>query len=240
MNDAQPGASPAVQIENLTFSYSKGKPVLDIKSFSLDRGERLFLHGPSGTGKTTLLGLLAGILEADSGKIEILGRDYRNLRGTERDHFRGSHIGYIFQMFNLIPYLNVRDNIVLPCLISKERQARLKGQDPGSAAAEIASHLEISDLLAKKVTDLSVGQQQRVAAARALMGSPELVIADEPTSALDTDRREIFLKLLFREAERSRATILFVSHDHTLSSMFSRTVSLRDINKAGDKTEARA
>jgi putative ABC transport system ATP-binding protein len=224
--------SPAVLIENLKFAYHRGQPVLDIREFSLRRGERLFLHGPSGTGKTTLLGLLAGILEADSGRIEILGRSYDSLRGTDRDHFRGSHIGYIFQMFNLIPYLNVRDNIELPCLISRERHDRLKGQDLHAAASEIAAHLEIGELLPKKVTDLSVGQQQRVAAARALMGAPELVIADEPTSALDTDRREIFLRLLFREAERTGATILFVSHDHTLAPLFSRTVSLRDINQA--------
>lgn len=229
--------SPAILIEQLKFAYTRGKDVLDISRFVLPRGERMFLHGPSGTGKTTLLGLLAGILEPASGKIEVLGRSYAGMRGSARDHFRGSHIGYIFQMFNLIPYLNVRDNIVLPCLLSPERKERLRGQAPEDAAAEIASHLQIADLLSKRVTELSVGQQQRVAAARALMGSPELIIADEPTSALDSDRREIFLQLLFKEAERSNSTILFVSHDQSLAPLFTRTLSLRDINAASIEAE---
>lgn len=221
---------PAIQIKNLKFSYPGSAPVLDVREFSLQKGEHLFLHGPSGTGKTTLLGLLAGILEASSGSIDVLGRSYSNLRGTDRDHFRGAHIGYIFQMFNLIPYLNVRDNIILPCRISAQRRQRLGGRSLHDAAEDIAAHLEIATLLDKKVMDLSVGQQQRVAAARALMGAPELIIADEPTSALDSDRREIFLQLLFREASQSSATILFVSHDRSLAPLFTRTLSLRDIN----------
>lgn len=228
---------PAVRIKNLKFSYGNTPDVLSIENFEINRGEHLFLYGPSGTGKTTLLGLLAGILEAKSGSIEILGRNYATLKGTERDHFRGSHIGYIFQMFNLIPYLNVRENIILPCNISKERLKKLGSTQPESAAKEIASHLQIDDLLDKKVTTLSVGQQQRVAAARALMGSPELIIADEPTSALDSDRREIFLNLLFKEVDRTGATILFVSHDKSLAPLFSRTLSLREINTAAQKGE---
>jgi putative ABC transport system ATP-binding protein len=229
---------PAVRIKNLKFSYGSTPDVLSIDNFEINRGEHLFLHGPSGTGKTTLLGLMAGILEAKSGSIEILGRSYATLRGTERDHFRGSHIGYIFQMFNLIPYLNVRENIILPCNISSERLERLGSVKPESAAKEVARHLQIDDLLDKKVTNLSVGQQQRVAAARALMGSPELIIADEPTSALDSDRREIFLNLLFKEVDRTGATILFVSHDKSLAPLFSRTLSLRDINTAAQKGES--
>jgi len=225
----------AVRIKNLKFAYGNSQDVLSIDDFQISRGERLFLHGPSGTGKTTLLGLLAGILEAKSGSIDILDRSYATLKGTERDHFRGSHIGYIFQMFNLIPYLNVRDNIILPCNISKERAQRLGNTPPHVAAKEVASHLQIDDLLEKKVTELSVGQQQRVAAARALMGSPELIIADEPTSALDSDRREIFLNLLFKEVERTGATILFVSHDKSLAPLFSRNLSLREINTAMQK-----
>lgn len=223
-------SKPAIEIKNLKFSYPGSAPVLDVGAFSLNRGEHLFLHGPSGSGKTTFLGLLAGILEADTGSIEVLGRSYSSLKGTDRDHFRGAHIGYIFQMFNLIPYLNVRENIILPCRISAERLKRLGDRSLIEAASDIATHLEISPLLDKKVTDLSVGQQQRVAAARALMGAPELIIADEPTSALDSDRREIFLKLLFREASQSGATILFVSHDRSLAPLFSRTLSLHDIN----------
>ena len=232
-------SGPAVRIKDLRFAYGNNPEVLSIDDFVLDRGERLFLHGPSGTGKTTLLSILAGILDTRTGSIDILGRSYGSLKGTERDHFRGSHIGYIFQMFNLIPYLNVRDNIILPCKISKERLKRLGSTSLIDAAKEVASHLQIDDLLDKRVTSLSVGQQQRVAAARALMGSPELIIADEPTSALDSDRREIFLNLLFKEVDRTGATILFVSHDKSLAPMFSRNLSLRDINTAVQKGDLR-
>lgn len=226
--------SPAIAVQNLKFSYGKATTplVLDIKELTIPRGERIFLHGPSGTGKTTLLALLAGILDATAGEIQVLGQSYAAIKGTARDHFRGAHIGYIFQMFNLIPYLDVVENIILPCRVSKTRMVRLKGANPYTVAGEIAVHLDIGNLLNKKVTDLSVGQQQRVAAARALMGAPELIIADEPTSALDTDRREQFLKLLFLEAERSKATVLFVSHDKSLAPLFTRTISLGDVNQA--------
>ncbi len=224
--------SAAVEVKGLTFRYTKGGPaILDIPELTLQRGERAFLHGPSGSGKTTLLGLLAGILPVSTGTVSILGRDFGALKGQERDRFRGSHIGYVFQMFNLIPYLNVRQNIQLPLGISPERAARLKGS-PDAEARTLAAHLGIESYLDRPVTELSVGQQQRVAAARALIGSPELVIADEPTSALDHDHREAFLRVLFAEAERTGSTVIFVSHDHTLKPLFPKVVSLREVNRA--------
>lgn len=222
----------AVDVKGLTFRYRPdAKPVLDVPSFAVPRGRRVFLHGPSGSGKTTLLGILSGILEASAGEVRILGQDYRTLKGQARDAFRGSHVGYVFQMFNLIPYLDVLENIVLPLRVSPERRARLNGQDLADAARGLASRLGILDLLGRPVTELSVGQQQRVAAARALAGSPELVIADEPTSALDADQREAFLKLLFDEAASSGSSVLFVSHDKALMPLFQDVVSLRDINR---------
>ncbi len=222
----------ALVATDLSFAYQKkAEPVLKIPYFNVKRGERVFLHGPSGSGKTTLLGLIAGILTPNAGRIEVLGQNFTAMGGFQRDRFRGTHFGYIFQMFNLIPYLNVRQNIELPLGISPARNQRV-GRDRYSLIQTLAKDLGIEHLLGKPVTELSVGQQQRVAAARAMIGSPEIMIADEPTSALDSDHREAFLKTLFLVADRAGASILFVSHDKSLMSLFSRTVSLREINIA--------
>ena len=224
--------SLAIEIRRLRFRYLRGPLVLDIPELALERGERAFLFGPSGSGKTTLLGVLAGVLEANEGEVRVLGENLASLSGAQRDAFRAEHIGYVFQMFNLIPYLSVLDNIALPARMNAGRRARLDGAGVKETAALLADHLQIGDLLKKPVTELSVGQQQRVAACRALIGAPELIVADEPTSSLDFDRREAFLELLFRECERAGATLVFVSHDRTLEGMFSRIISLPDINKA--------
>lgn len=221
-----------IDVRNLKFAYpSSPDPVLNIPEFTLAAGEHVFLHGPSGSGKTTLLGILAGILRAQEGVVRLMGHDFSTLGAHARDQIRGAELGYIFQMFNLIPYLSVRDNILLPVRLSKRRRARMRG-DPHKAAEELASHLRIAALLDQPVTSLSVGQQQRVAAARALIGRPGLVIADEPTSALDADHREAFLQLLFTEAAQVGSSVLFVSHDHTLKPLFKKVVSLAEINHA--------
>jgi len=225
-------SAPAVELSQLRFAYRTGREVLSIDHLVIARGETVFLHGPSGSGKTTLLGLLAGVLQASSGNIRVLGQDFSTMSIGARDAFRARHLGYVFQMFNLIPYLSVRDNILLPVRLDAGRRARLKGVSLNVAAQQVASQLDIAALLDAPIGELSVGQQQRVAAARALIGSPEVVIADEPTSALDTDRREQFLQLLFASCASAGATLLFVSHDHTLMPLFSRVVSLGDINRA--------
>ena len=223
--------SLAIEVRGLRFRYGSGPWVLDIPELTLERGTRAFLFGPSGSGKTTLLGVLAGVLKAREGEVKLLGRDLTSLSGAQRDAFRAEHIGYVFQMFNLIPYLSVLDNIALPARMNAARRARLDGTGVKETAALLADHLHIGDLLTKRVTELSVGQQQRVAACRALIGAPEIIVADEPTSSLDFDRREAFLELLFAECERAGATLVFVSHDRTLESMFSRRISLPDINR---------
>ncbi len=222
----------AIDVRHLRFRYGRGPLVLDIPELTLEPGTRAFLFGPSGSGKTTLLGVLAGVLDADEGQVEVLGRNLASLSGPQRDAFRAEHIGYVFQMFNLIPYLSVLDNIALPVRMNGARRARLGDAGVKEAATLLAERLHIGDLLRKPVTELSVGQQQRVAACRALIGAPQLVIADEPTSSLDFDRREAFLELLFEECERAGATLVFVSHDRTLEAMFSRTISLPDVNAA--------
>ncbi len=221
-----------VDVRHLRFRYGGGPWVLDIPELTLERGTRAFLFGPSGSGKTTLLGVLTGVLKANAGEVRVLGEDLASRSGAQRDAFRAEHIGYVFQMFNLIPYLSVLDNITLPVRMHAGRRARLDGKGVKETAAQLADHLQIGDLLKKQVTELSVGQQQRVAACRALIGAPELIVADEPTSSLDFDRREAFLELLFQECERAGATLVFVSHDRTLEGLFSRTISLPDINKA--------
>jgi putative ABC transport system ATP-binding protein len=198
----------------------------------IERGEKVFLHGPSGSGKTTLLGILAGVLKASQGSVNILGHDFAQLSGAARDRVRGTHIGYVFQMFNLIPYLSVVENIMLPCRVSNERRQRLNGAPLEQSATEMAHRLGMGASMFEKVTDLSVGQQQRVAAARALLGSPELMIADEPTSALDEDQRENFLDLLFNHCRESGSTLVFVSHDRRMMPLFDRALSLPEINQA--------
>ncbi len=224
--------SAAVELQDVRFRYRSGPDVLDIPALRVMRGELLFLHGPSGSGKTTLLGLLAGVLVPTDGQLTVLGEPLGRMRGAARDRFRAAHIGYVFQMFNLIPYLTVQDNILLPPRLSKARRARLAGADAAAEAARLAERLELHGLLDQPVTALSVGQQQRVAVARALIGSPELVVCDEPTSALDADRRDRFLELLFASVQASSATLVFVSHDLSLAERFGRSVSLPQVNRA--------
>jgi putative ABC transport system ATP-binding protein len=170
--------------------------------------------------------------------VKVLGQDFTTMSNGARDAFRARHLGYVFQMFNLIPYLSVRENILLPIRLESERRARLGGLSFDAAVRDVAGQLDIARYLDTPIGELSVGQQQRVAAARALIGSPEVVIADEPTSALDTDRREQFLELLFRSCEKANATLVFVSHDHTLMPLFSRIVELAEINTAAKVTRA--
>jgi putative ABC transport system ATP-binding protein len=220
-----------VDIENLNFAYRASKTVLRIAELKIAKGEKIFLHGPSGSGKTTLLGIFAGVLKAEQGQVKILGRDLIRMSGPARDALRGSHIGYIFQMFNLIPYLNVLENISLPCRINRERRLRVVGASLEDEARALAERLGIGQIVGESVTDLSVGQQQRVAAARALLGAPELIIADEPTSALDEDHRENFLNLLFTHCGEIGSTLVFVSHDRRMMPLFDRAVSLSEINR---------
>jgi putative ABC transport system ATP-binding protein len=194
----------------------------------------VFLRGPSGSGKSTLLGLIGGVLVPCSGKILLLGSELGSMGASARDRFRGEHLGFIFQMFNLIPYLSVRANVLLPLDFSPARRLRISGCDASAEAERLlgALGLQGGDILNRPVTDLSIGQQQRVAAARALIGMPSIVIADEPTSALDTDARTDFLRLLMNECKAAGATLLFVSHDASLARLFDRSLSMSDLNAA--------
>ncbi|WP_068545733.1 ABC transporter ATP-binding protein [Thalassotalea crassostreae] len=223
--------SNIIDISQLTFAWdSKADFQFQIDDFSVVQGEKLFLRGPSGSGKTTLLSLLSGVTAGQQGHLRILDNDLSKMTSSQRDQFRADHIGVIFQMFNLIPYLTTIENVLLSCHFSPLRKKRaLQNSDSlDQEAIRLLSHLDMGDehLLHKPVNELSIGQQQRVAAARALMGAPELIIADEPTSSLDADRCHSFLELLFKECEAAGSTLVFVSHDLRLKSDFDRSVAL--------------
>jgi putative ABC transport system ATP-binding protein len=225
----------AIELTNVHFAWPRGEPVLAIAKFQVSRGERFFLKGASGSGKSTLLGLIGGVLQQARGSIEVLGTSMRDLRGSRRDAFRAAHIGFIFQMFNLLPYLSVLENVTLTARFSRARAVRC-GADLNAEARRLLAALGLSDprLLMRPVTALSIGQQQRVAAARALLGRPALLIADEPTSALDAETRLGFVELIKRECTSAETTLLFVSHDTALSDCFDRTVSMSEINHVGN------
>ena len=234
--DTRPAApAAAVELDAVRYAWP-GKPLLlDIERLTIARGERLFLRGPSGSGKSTLLGLVGGVLTPAAGRVAVLGEDLARFGASDRDRFRGDHIGFVFQMFNLIPYLSVIDNVLLPARFSQRRAARAARRGPLAAeAARLLAALGLGDaaMHLRGVTELSIGQQQRVAAARALLGAPELLIADEPTSALDHDSRRQFLELLMAECREQGSTLVFVSHDTTLGTLFDRDLSLADLNRA--------
>jgi len=226
----------AIAIENLSFAYDNKKAVIEIDEFRVRAGERIFLHGPSGSGKTTLLGLLTGILQASSGSVRVLDTDLSLLSARQRDRFRSHRMGYIFQQFNLIPYLSVKDNILLPVWISSERRQRIQSASVEVEATTLADRLGLRSFFRTNVMQLSVGQQQRVAVARALIGQPDFIIADEPTSALDDDRQQEFIDLLLERTQNAKTTVLFVSHNKRLASHFDRSVSLSDLNKRKTET----
>lgn len=216
-----------IKINNCIFSYKKNSPVLNIKNLEVHKGESLFIYGPSGHGKSTLLNLISGILDNQSGSLEILGHNLKDLSPRKRDQLRGEKIGYIFQIFNLINYLSVFENVKLPCLINKKR-SDLNHLD--SEIHALLKTLRLEEHMHKKVHELSIGQQQRVACARALIGNPEIIIADEPTSALDQKNTEDFMDLLFEMQSKKNFTLLFVSHDERLKKRFSRSLNLTEIN----------
>lgn len=227
--------APVIDIRDLQFAWpGQSAPCLDIAALQVEAGERVFIHGPSGSGKSTLLGMLGGVLVPQRGSISVLGTRLDRLRPADRDRFRADHIGFLFQLFNLIPYLSVVDNVVLAGQFSARRRAQALASSATlrDEAIRLLAHLDLDrSLLGRRVTELSVGQQQRVAAARAVLGRPEIIVADEPTSALDADRQSAFLDLLLHECDAAGTTLLFVSHDHRLAPTFSREVSLPAVNR---------
>ncbi len=231
---------PAVAVAGVRFRWRPGDAFeLAIPAFRVAAGERILLIGPSGSGKSTFLSLLCGIAVPTSGTIAIAGTDLARLSAAGRDRLRAEQFGIVFQMFNLVPYLSCLDNILLPLHFAPGRRRR--AMETGSAATEarrLMARLGLDpDVHAgRPAAEMSVGQQQRVAAARALIGRPGLIVADEPTSALDRDLQSAFIGLLSEEVGRAGAALLMVSHDLSLAPQFDRTVRLADI--AGRATAA--
>jgi putative ABC transport system ATP-binding protein len=244
LNDAIGQPAPAIRLTDISFRWRpRDEFELKVPAFVLGRNERILLVGPSGSGKSTLLSLIAGVAVPRAGRVEVIGADLTAMSGAARDRFRADHIGIIFQMFNLIPYLSAIDNVLLPLQVSKHRRARVaNGAPPEQEARRLLSRLGLDpNVFARKVpTELSVGQQQRVAVARALIGRPEVIIADEPTSSLDRDRQVAFVTLLREEVQAAGAALLLVSHDLSLTQHLDRVVALDDIlgeGRAGQRTD---
>jgi putative ABC transport system ATP-binding protein len=225
----------AIRAVDLAFAWPKQKPLYSDVSFELYPGQKLLITGPSGCGKSTLLNLLAGVVEPSSGSIWIHEENIHDLSASAKDQLRGEQMGFIFQQFNLLPYLSVRDNILLPAHLFAKRQASALAQF-GSlehALRYYMNHLGLStDLENQAAHRLSIGQQQRVAAARAFMGKPSIVIADEPTSALDEANQAQLLKLFFALANEQQTALLMVSHDPRLSPYFDRQLQLAEMSQS--------
>jgi putative ABC transport system ATP-binding protein len=217
-----------LKIEHLKFSYDL-QEILSIDQLDIKKDEKVFLFGNSGSGKTTLLSLIAGILKTKSGSIKLMGREISSIPTGKIDSFRGENIGFIFQSFNLIPYLTVKENILLPASLKK------KETEFSARAEKLAHDLGLKNYLNQKASSLSVGQQQRVAAARALLLEPPVIIADEPTSSLDSDNSHEFMNLLLQQWNKKPFTLLFVSHDQRLKTFFDRSLDLLELNKASNK-----
>ncbi len=216
-----------IRVSQLEFAYGKGDFILHVDELTVEAGEQIALIGASGSGKSTLLHLLAGILSPRSGSIVVQEHDLRQLGDSARRDFRNAKIGLVFQEFELIEYLNVLDNIILPFRINTAQRLTA---DARRNAATIAKSLEVDDKLRRFPHQLSQGERQRVAIARALVTQPELLLADEPTGNLDPDNKNRVLNLMLRQATEQNVTVVMVTHDHGLLDRFGRVIDMRDFH----------
>jgi putative ABC transport system ATP-binding protein len=214
-----------IAIQNLTFSYPTGNFRLEVAGLSVTEREKVAVIGPSGTGKTTLLNLIGGILPCRSGQVLVDGQDIGSFNDRQRRQFRISRIGFIFQDFALLDYLNGYDNILHPYRISK---TLILDAAVRARAVDLAGELGIGDKLQQYPSRLSQGEQQRVAIGRALLTQPRLILADEATGNLDPENKNRILEQLFTGVDNHDATLLAVTHDHELLPNFDRVVDFRD------------
>ena len=219
-----------VDIHQLVFKYHHADPAtVQIDRLQVASNDHLFIEGPSGSGKTTLLNLMTGLLRPTHGHINIFGTNMSGLSASAADRLRADYFGIIFQWFNLIPYLSVIENIILPGTFSKKKQDRVaqRGVSLVDEARSLCADLNIDDrYLDWPIESLSMGQQQRIAIARALIGSPNIIIADEPTSALDDANTTLFMDRLLTQCRKHGSTLIFVSHDASLKSYFNRVYTM--------------
>jgi len=233
-----------IELSNIKKAFNQNQPneywALHGIDLNIEAGKVTAFRGPSGSGKTTLLTIVGCLSRPTSGRVRFKGEDISGLPERFLTDIRRQSFGFIFQQFNLIPHLPLLDNILLPCHFSARRRQRALAQSPTLAAeaARLLARLQLTpDLWQRPPAELSVGQQQRVAAARALIGRPQLIIADEPTSALDAALQQSFLDLLLEECAQAGATLLFVSHDQRLASRFPRQIALSTINTASQSAQ---
>jgi len=216
-----------IEIRNLDFRYPGGDFRLGVPGLDISEGERVAVVGASGSGKTTLLDLIAGIREPGAGAVSIAGQRLDRLSEANRRQFRISRIGLIFQAFELLEYLTVRDNLLLPYRISSaiERDA-----DTLSRLERLAHETGISGRLDCRPDELSHGERQRAAICRALITSPTLILADEPTGNLDPENKQRVLRLLLEQVASRGTTLVMVTHDHDLLAAFDRVLDMRDFH----------
>ncbi|WP_298838363.1 ABC transporter ATP-binding protein [uncultured Roseobacter sp.] len=218
-----------VHIENLTFGYGAGGFRLRVPEFTLAEGERVAVVGPSGSGKTTLLNLIAGILTPEAGRIDVAGTEVSGLSDARRRRFRASRIGFVFQDFALLDYLSARQNICYPYRITP---ALTLDKEARERAESLAAACGIGDKLDRHPSELSQGEQQRVAICRALVTQPGLILSDEATGNLDPDSKARILDLLFEQAALAGAAVLAVTHDHELLPRFERVLDFAQFRAA--------
>ena len=218
-----------IKIDTVKFYWSKKSNFkIFVPNLEIKKGEKVLLLGESGSGKTTILSLICGFLNPLSGNIFINGKTINQLSSKTKDEYRADNIGIIFQQFNLLPYANVVDNVLLPLYFSKVRSNNVPNKR--EKVIELFKQLRLPDDITQfRASSLSMGQQQRVAVARALIGNPSLIIADEPTSSLDADAQKIFLDLMFQQISENNSTLLMVSHDRSLSDQFDRLIDINEI-----------
>ncbi len=214
-----------IQLKDIQFHYPQSDFELGIDLLSFEVGSKSAIIGPSGFGKTTTLNLLAGILIPEHGKIEISGTIVNRLSDSQRRNFRILNIGFVFQDFRLVPYLNVLDNILLPFRINTILKP---GKNSASLAQDLASDLGIGQLIKKYPAKLSHGERQRVAIARALVNEPKVLLADEPTGNLDPDNKTHIKNILFKAVEKYKATLITVTHDHEMLGGFDNVIDFKN------------
>jgi putative ABC transport system ATP-binding protein len=220
---------PVLEAGDLRFAWPSSPVCIELAGLRVAAREHWLVQGPSGSGKSTLLQLLGGVIVPQRGAVRLLDEDWTALTPAQRDSRRADHVGFIFQQFNLVPYLTALDNVLLPCRFSARRrsEAERNGTLVDEALRLLAAlGLGGHDVRGRHAARLSVGQQQRVAAARALIGRPALVLADEPTSALDAENARAFLELLFGEARKAETAIVLVSHDASLRAHFEHHLAM--------------
>jgi putative ABC transport system ATP-binding protein len=220
-----------IQIEALRFHYGEGDFALRIPELTVDAGTTTAFIGPSGSGKTTLLNLIAGIIRPETGRVETSGVEVSVMSDEERRRFRITTVGLVFQEFELLEYLTVLDNILLPYRI---HSALTLDSNVRERAGTLAERVGISDKLDRHPRRLSQGERQRVAVCRAVLTDPPLLLTDEPTGNLDPVNRERVLDILFDYVTDSGTTLVSVTHDHEILSRFGRVVDFRDFHAFGE------